>query len=108
VAQNLEDVFCDLGDLLAGVHDGEYSPFFVVLLYRLGLLTVSLKLSPDSLLRVIVALHERAGILALHRVWGRVVVEVVHPAGGQRVPPTAGDPLDQLLVAGPFEHDHVV
>src|ERR671921_471616 len=42
VAQSFEDIVRDLGDLLAGVHDGEYSPFFVVLLYRLGLLTVSL------------------------------------------------------------------
>jgi hypothetical protein len=65
-------------------------------------------LTQDGFFRVVVAFHERSGVLARMRVRGRIVVEVVDPAGRQAVPPAAGDTLDQLLVAGPFEHDHVV
>ena len=58
------------------------SLFFVVVLDSLGLLEVGLYLPPDGLISVVLALLERLGVLAFFRVRGRVVLEVVHPAGG--------------------------
>ena len=58
------------------------SLFIVVVLDSLGLLEVGLYLSPVGLFGVVLALHERLEVLAFFRVQGRVVLEVVHPAGG--------------------------
>src|SRR4051794_13545984 len=108
VAQGLENVLCDLGDLLAGIYDGEDTLLLVVFFDRLGLLAIGFELSPDSLFLVVLALHERTGVKTFLWVRRRIVLEVVYHAGCQTMPPAAGYPLDQLLVTGSFEHDHPV
>src|ERR687886_396026 len=108
MAEGLEDLLGDLGDFLVGVYDGEDTLLIVVFLDRLGLPVPGFELPSESLLCVVLALHERSGVLALLRIWGSLLNVQVPPTGAKAFSPTADDALDQFLVVGYLKYDHLI